>query len=110
VVRRTTDADGLAAGSPGDIVLSVIGPRLRRLLRNCGASVPAVGGACRTLIGATPAWVLTEAEQHALIVVGAADVPSCCRVLEAGGADLGCVFIGQAALRRLAAARAVTLV
>jgi hypothetical protein len=108
-VRRADEADGRAPAAD-DLVLSVIGPRLRRLLRSCGASVPTVGDACRTLIGTTPVWVLTEAEQHALIVVSAADAPSCCRVLERHGAALGCIFVGQAALRRLAAARVVTLV
>jgi hypothetical protein len=56
-----------------------------------------------------PAWVLTEDEQHAVVVVAADDIANCCAVLDARGSDLGCVFVGQAALRRLAAARLVTL-
>jgi len=104
-------AAGDEARSPGTraVVLSVIGPRLRRLLRACGASVPPVGFAFRTTVGEVPAWVLTEDREHALVVVAAGDGDACRRALEAAGGPLGCVWAGQTALRHLAAAHVLHL-
>lgn len=92
------------------IAMSIVGPRVRQLLRaSAAAELPPVGHACATAIGGQPVWLLAEAIDHALVVLDEDAAPLACAAIGAAGGPLGMVFLGQPALHRLAAARWLTL-
>jgi glycine cleavage system aminomethyltransferase T len=86
-------------------VLSLVGPRARRLLTAAGLTGAPADVRTATLAG-VPVVLVREHEDRYLLVVGDDGAEIAWRALVDAGAPLGLALVGSDALARLAAARA----
>ena len=97
-------------GQAAQVVLSLVGPRARRLLAQSGLPKDVTPGSVRVAaIAGAPVLLLCEADDRMLVVVAQDEAAGVWAELVAAGSELGVAFVGADALDRLALARDGTL-